>query len=617
MTLATGRNTVLLHRQPHHDGSPLYTDNATPSLGERVRVWVRVPAESDVHAVYLRTRPDGAETFTAAEIDPERTGRPVGGYGRGHTWWTVQVPVHNPVSRYRFLLATNAGTQWLQANGVHAFDVTDNDDFRLVAYDPGPAWARDAVVYEIFPDRFARGGGATRPPQVPGWAVACDWDTEPVQGSGPLAQRQIYGGDLDGIVEHLDHIADLGANTVYLRPVFPAESNHRYNATTFDTVDPLVGGVPALRRLTDALNARGMRLIGDITTNHCGDTHEWFRSAIADPMAAAREMFYFAPDGSYEAWWGVPSLPKLNWGSPLVRDKMTAVVRHWLEFYDGWRVDVANMTGRFGAEDRAREVGQLMRDTVRKTRPDAALVAEHMFDASADLDADGWDGTMNYAGFTRPVWTWLAGEGAAAIDFIGVPGGVPRRDGPAALTSLRAFAAQMSWNAWARSWQLLDSYDCARIRSVVGSRERHIVAAGLQAALPGVPMICAGSEFGLTADNGEWGRIPMPWNRPADRDEQTHAAYRSLFGLRAAHAALREGGLRWWYADSDTLVFSREHADGSVLVQARRASGSPVTLPLDASLTGLGETADVAAGDGAVTLPADGPAIRLWRIDGA
>lgn len=604
-----------LHRQPHHDGSPLYTDAATPILGEQVRVWVRVPAASDVRAMFLRTRPDGREMFTPCEIDRQRTGRAVGGYGRTDTWWTVMADVHNPVSRYRFLLDTPDGTMWLQASGLHRFDVTDNDDFRLVADDPGPAWGADAIVYEIFPDRFAR--ASTQPLAVPNWAVACDWDADPVQGSGPLTPLQVYGGDLDGVVEHLDHIAALGANTVYLRPVFPAESNHRYNATTFDTVDPLVGGVPALQRLTDALHVRGMRLIGDITTNHCGDTHEWFRSAVADPAAPEREMFYFAPGGSYEAWFGVPSLPKLNWGSPLVRDKMTAVVGRWLEFYDGWRVDVANMTGRLGTEDRTREVGQLIRAAVRGIRRDGALVAEHMYDASADLDVGGWDGTMNYAGFTRPVWTWLAGEDAAAIDFIGVPGGVPRRTGQASLASMRAFGAQMSWPAWRHSWQVLDSYDCARIRTVVGTRERHIVAAGLQASLPGVPLICAGTEFGQSAVSGEWGRIPMPWNRPAERDEQTHAAYRRLFGLRVATKALQDGGLRWWYADADVLVFSREHAEGSVLVQARRASGAAVTLPLDAALHSLDGSEPLHPSGGVVTLPADGPAIKMWRVDGS
>lgn len=606
-----------LHNEPHHDGSPLYTETTALVLGDRVRVWVRVPATIVVRNVFLRTRPDGAEMFTSCEVDPQRTGQAIGGYGRGDVWWTVLVPVHNPVSRYRFLLDTPAGTIWLQASGVHHFDVTDNDDFRLVANDPGPAWGAEAVVYEIFPDRFARSGGAHHSSKAPDWAIACDWDTEPVQGSGPFTPRQLYGGDLDGIIEHLDHIAELGANTVYLRPVFPAESNHRYNATTFDIVDPLVGGLPALRRLADALHARGMRLIGDITTNHCGDTHEWFRSAITDSTAAEREMFYFNPDGSYESWYGVASLPKLNWRSPLVRDRMTAVVGRWLEFYDGWRVDVANMTGRFEAEDCAHEVAQLLRDTVRQARPDAVLVAEHMFDASDDLDDGGWDGTMNYAGFTRPVWTWLAADDAAAIDFIGVPGGVPSRTGERSLRSMRAFAAQVSWNASARSWQVLDSYDCARVRSVVGTRDRQIVAAGLQATLPGVPMICAGTEFGQTAVTGEWGRIPMPWNRPAERDEQTHAAYRTLFGLRARTAALREGGLRWWYADADTLIFSREHAEGSVLVQARRASGSAITLPLNARLHSLDGSDELQpSAPGTVTLPADGPAIRLWRIDG-
>jgi alpha-glucosidase len=224
---------------------------------------------------------------------------------------------------------------------------------------------------------------------------------------------------------------------------------------------------------------------------------------------------------------------------------------------------------------------------------------------------------MNYAGFTRPVWTWLADDAAAEIDFLGVPGGVPQRDGLAALAGLRAFTAQTSWNATLHSWQLLDSFDCARIRSVVGTRERQLVAAGLQATLPGVPTICAGTEFGLTATFGEPGRIPMPWRRPAERDETIHDAYRSLFGLRSAEPALQEGGLRWWYADAEVLVFSREHAEGTVLVQARRTAGEPVTVPLDAGLTGLYGSGNLKPVGGNVTLPADGPAVHVWRMAGA
>jgi alpha-glucosidase len=117
---------------------------------------------------------------------------------------------------------------------------------------------------------------------------------------------------------------------------------------------------------------------------------------------------------------------------------------------------------------------------------------------------------------------------------------------------------------------------------VVGSREAQVIALGLQATLPGTPMIFAGSEFGLTGENGEHSRTPMPWNRPEDRCEETLAAYRALFGLRAQQRALRHGGLRWIHADADSLVFLRETETESVAVSAWRAGQAP-TLPLPAT----------------------------------
>ena len=144
-------------------------------------------------------------------------------------------------------------------------------------------------------------------------------------------------------------------------PIFPAESTHRYNATCFAAIDPIVGGRAALQRLADALHERGIRMLGDVTTNHCGDTHEWFVTAQSDESSPERSMFYFEPDGSYACWADVPTLPKLNWGSPLVRERMAGVLQQWLTYYDGWRVDVAHETGRYRAEDRTREVASLLR----------------------------------------------------------------------------------------------------------------------------------------------------------------------------------------------------------------------------------------------------------------
>ena len=606
--------------EPHHDGSALYVSTLAPILGEEVTVWVRVPAGLPVTQVHVRTTPDGEPHFAQLEVDPGRTGTAVGGYGAGDVWWRGRVTVRNPVTRYRFLISADSGApSWLTAAGLRHHDVPDATDFRLVAYGPPPAWMADVVVYEIFPDRFARSAaaGPLDPADVPDWAVACSWDVDKVVYEGPLTPRQVFGGNLDGIVERLDHVEELGANTIYLRPVFPAASNHRYNATSFDEVDPLLGGDAALRRLADAVHARGMRLIGDITTNHCGDTHEWFLTARKDPDSPERQMFFFDDDGGYEAWYGVPSLPKLNWRSPLVRERMIAVMRRWLEVYDGWRVDVANMTGRRAGDDVNHEVAAMIRREITAVRPDAALIAEHSHDATGDLDRDGWQGTMYYAGFTRPMWTWLRGDSLDLPDFIGVPGGVPRRDGPEVLATMRTFGAHLSWRALTHSWQLLDSFDTARFRTVAGTRERHLVGVGLQMTLPGTPMICSGSEFGLTGRNGEHARTPMPWNRPEDRDEATAKVYRDLIALRRREPALTRGGLRWLYADADTLVFVRETFEESLLVSARRTGGQPVALPLGAPAHGIFAAPDLEPDQGMLTLPADdGPSLRIWRLRG-
>jgi alpha-glucosidase len=603
--------------QPHHDGSALYVSTQTPALGEVVDVWVRVPARAQVTAVHVRTTPDGEPRFAPLQVDAARTGKAVGGYGSEDLWWRGRVVTRNPVTNYRFMLSRGSRPPaWLTASGVHENDLPDATDFRLVAYDAPPAWITDAVVYEVFPDRFARSAaaGPLDPATLPEWAVPCSWDTDEVIPNGPQTPLQVFGGDLDGIVEHLDHVAELGANTIYLRPVFPARSNHRYDASSFDVIDPLLGGEPALRRLADAVHARGMRLIGDITTNHCGDAHPWFVTAKSDPHSPERELFYFDEDGNYEAWYGVPSLPKLNWGSPLLRERMIAVLRRWLAYYDGWRVDVANMTGRQRAEDHNHEVAALLRREVQAVRPDAMFLAEHNHDATGDLDRDGWQGTMYYAGFTRPLWTWLRAGSLDLPDFIGVPGGVPRRDGPEVLAAIRSFGALMSWRALTHSWQLLDSFDCARFRTVAGTRERHLVGVGLQLTMPGTPMLSSGAEFGLTGRNGEGSRIPMPWARPHDRDEVTAKTFRDLVALRRGEPALTRGGLRWLYVDADTLVFVRELAEQSLLVAARRASGAPVRLVLGAAARGVYDAPDLVPDGGAITLPGDGPSLRVWRL---
>ncbi len=594
---------------PHHDGSPRYAATEAPALGEHVEVRVRVPDAAGVDAVTTRWVADGEPEYAAAEVAAREP---------GVTWWRARVEVANPLTPYRFLLQGPGGYRWLTAAGVVDFDPADATDFRLSAHEPPPTWAGDAVCYQVFPDRFARAGDAP----LPDWALPADWE-DPVRRGGPEAMRQLYGGDLDGVTARLDHVADLGADVVYLNPVFPAPSNHRYNAASFDEVDPALGGDPALARLLDAAAARGIRVLGDLTPNHCGSTHPWFLTAQADAGSVEAGFFTFErhPD-RYATWLGVPTLPKLDHRDPELRRRLfdpdDGIVARWVRAgLSGWRVDVANMTGRQGATDLTREVARDMRAALRAADPEALLIAEHAFDASADLAGDGWHGTMDYAGFTRPVWSWLATTGE--VDYLGSPLPLPRFDGGQLVASLTALRAAMPWRSARHNLTLLGSHDTSRFRTVVGGdRARQRVGLGLLMTLPGVPSVFAGDEIGLTGRDNEEARQPMPWDRRR-WDHDTLATYRELIGLRRAHVALRRGGLRWAHVGADVVVFLREHPAERLLVAIARSAHEPVDL--DARGVGaerasaLLDGEDLVAADGRLRLGGDGPRVALWRLE--
>lgn len=611
----------LLH-EPHHDGSPLHVSDEAPSLGETVRVRLRVSNTDPAEGVWLRTTYDAEPVFHEATVVAD---------DGAATWWEAQLPVHNPRTHYRFLLSHDDGARqvWLGGAGPVEHDPPDDADFVLTAHPQAPDWGRDGVVYQIFPDRFARSAAAdTR--EVPGWAVAADWDDEVAfEPDDPHTPLQLFGGDLDGITEHLDHVGAVGADIVYTTPVFPGESNHRYNATTFDHVDDLLGGDEAYARLCAAVHQRGWRMLGDLTTNHTGDTHEWFRTGREDPDAPERGYYYFRPDGGYESWMGHHTLPKVDHTDPGLRRAMVegpdSVVARWLrEPYglDGWRIDVANMTGRLGSTDVAGEVARAVRRTAADLREDPWVIGEHNHDAAGDVDGDGWHGTMNYSGFSWPVWSWLRDPASPARAF-GRPLPVARRGGPAVLDSLRAWMGRYGWRATSGSWNILGSHDSARIRTVVGSPELHRVAVGLQFTLPGVPMVFAGDEIGLEGVNGEDSRRPMPWQDPTAWDTATLALYGALADLRRAHVGLRRGGLRWAYVDDDCLAYLREHPAGRYLVVVRRAAGAEVALDgggLGASagthLLGSDRPAELERRGSDVVVPAaGGPRLDVWRLE--
>ena len=587
---------------PHHDGSALYVLDAPDELGGEATVRLRVPRERAAGAVALRYLHDGEPRGVQAEVDCET---------ETDTWWRATFPVLTPDTRYRWLVTGgDFGYAWVNGGGVVPADVPDADDFVLSPDRGGPDWHLSSVVYEIFPDRFASSGLGVEPPS---WALRRAWDELPT-GRGPATPCEWFGGDLRGIEQRLDHVERLGANAIYMTPVFPAGSTHRYDASSFEHVDPLLGGDEALASLARAAHARGMRVIGDLTLNHSGVGHDWF--------ASQRDYYYFddALPGGYASWFGVKSLPKLNWSSLELRGQMQAVARRWLDLgLDGWRIDVANMTGRHRDADLTREAAHAIRNVLD---PEHLLVAEHGHDFRDDLGGGGWHGTMNYAGFLRPAWEWLRGDelpDELRRSFWGTPVGLPRLDGRAATATMRAFRAGVPWQSVLHSWNLLDSHDTARFRTVTGSPALHEVGLGLQMTMPGVPMVFAGDELGLEGAWGEDARRTMPWDRPESWDADLYASYASLIRLRRSSGALTRGALRYAFVGDDAIAYLREHGGERLLCLAARADHEPVRLPLEA--LGCRALDSVLGGDalcaaGIATLPADGPAFHVWRLDG-
>lgn len=549
----------------HHDGSARYVSTLTPELGDTVSVKVRVRSDAGIQHVQVRAGSDGEPRFFKAELI-ESAGV--------EDWYEAKVIVRNPVLHYRFLLGLEQGYLWLNGVGVHDREVSDAHDFRITVFEPAPEWARQAVMYQIFPDRFARSSDA--PPleemDLPDWAVPRTWDTVP-QAKAPETPFEFYGGDLRGIAEHLDYLQELGITGVYLCPIFPGRSNHRYDAGTFDEVDPLLGGDEALAELAAAVHERGMTIMGDLTTNHTGAEHEWFVTAKSDRTAPEAEYYYWTDDElGYEAWLGVPSLPKLNYNSSELRRRFVegdeSVVAKWLKppySMDGWRIDVANMTGRRGADDFAHEIARAVRETTLEQNPEGIVIGEHFHDPTHDAVGDGWHGVMNYSAFSRPIWSWLC-DPNNTIDFLGIGVHIPTRRGSEVVKNIRDFQSQVPWKVVEAQWNMLDSHDTPRIRTLTGSMDRTIVAIAFLLTVPGTPVIFSGDEIGAVGTNGEHSRTTIPWGQEIPAEDDLRPVYKSLIHLRRSTPALMSGSWRWVVAEDDVIAYVREDDDESLLV---------------------------------------------------
>jgi len=446
-----------------------------------------------------------------------------------------------------------------------------------------PEWVKDAVFYQIFPDRFAKSAAVPKPSGLQPW------------GAQPTPQGY-QGGDLLGVVEHLDHLADLGVNAIYFNPIFRSASNHRYHTHDYYQVDPMLGGNAALRALLDAAHARGIRVVLDGVFNHASRGFFQFHDILENgPDSAYLDWFtvedwplrpYGSKQPNYKCWLNLPPLPKLNTDTPAVREFIWDVARFWIDFgVDGWRLDVPSEI-----DDEA--FWQKFRRVVKGANPEAYIVGEIWDEAGRWLRGDQFDAVMNYI-IARAALGFFAAE---TFDHHYRPGGFGLRSFGA-----RAFANEIDrmlalypWPVTQVQLNLLDSHDTARFLHQAGEDQTALRLALLfTLTMPGAPCIYYGTEIGMTGGPDPDCRRAFNWDR-ATWDEDLLAFTRRAIGLRHAHPALRRGSFRRLYAHADAYAFGRQLGDDALVI-AFNAGTLPRTVTLDVG-----------------GLLNDGPATALW-----
>jgi alpha-glucosidase len=605
---------------PHHDGSSLYVSTQRPKLNEKVKLRIRVHSSfGSVKQVLIR-QSDSGEGFLTPKLK-------VFANRHGWAWYEGQIQMFNPEVHYRFFIELKNGESfWLNGTGLHELDQPDRDDFKINTYNQVPKWASGAVLYQVFPDRFARSSDAEKR-KHPDWALPRKW-SDPVIGKGPGTAEQLFGGDLKGIEEHLSHLKKLGATILYLTPFFPGGSNHRYDASSFNEVDPLLGGNQAFKSLVEKAHSIGLKVMGDLTANHSGDKHEWFVAAFKNPKAPESEFYYFSDQNKkYDSWWGVPSLPKFNWNSQELRKRFilgkNSVVAKWLKppyGLDGWRIDVANMTGWIREDNFNQEIGRTIRQTMDEISPDTFLIGEFTSDAANHVEGDSYQSTMTYANFTRPIWRWLwnprekRDEGQVGVGRKGI--------GANQVVQLHnQFAGIFPWHVRMHNLNALDTHDTGRFKTFTLPGAQR-VAAGMQFTFPGIPMIFAGDEFGLDGWNGESSRTPIPWNDERPNDRSMIETYSRLAQIRKKHKVLVDGSMRFLYASDEALVYIRESKTESILVCVSRGRDRKIEIPRDAvafaeraeNLFGNGQLRVVG---GKIRYDAVSLDLQIWRLPSA
>lgn len=628
---ATHDNDVFWDGLHHDSRDPLYRTPTGPvPAGTPVTLRLRAYA-GDLTAVSLRLyddRTDIASTIpmTVVASDP------------AYDYWAVTItPTQPTVLWYRFIVQDGSDTDYYEddqvVGGLYrgyneggpglAYDDSPDLSFQLTVYNPNfrtPNWLKDAIVYQIFPDRFRDGDPSNNVVSgshffygnPTGGITYTTWNSEvidPRDPSGPYTDRwseDFYGGDLQGIAEKLDYLQSLGVTVLYLNPIFRSPSNHKYDTTTYEEVDPHLGGDKALASLLTEAQNRGMRIVLDGVFNHTSSDSIYFDKYSRYQTQGAYESqsspyydwytFYRWPD-NYQSWWGYTTLPVLRSSNPAVRTYIysgtNSIATRWvLSGTAGWRLDVGGDVDPGLTRDPSNDYWEGFRQAVKGANPEAVIIGEEWGDATPWLLGGEWDAVMNYRlrsallSFLRDTPYEDNDNNAQSYGGVLNPITVSQLD-----AWLHSLMEDYPPEALQAMLNLVGSHDTNRVRFVLSHGQKsgggsltpdetdayQKMLALFQFTLPGAPTVYYADEVGVESPgrwyNNKWeddpyNRVPFPWSdTPGHYTPRVGMAdYYALLGrTRAAHPALRTGTFDTLLTDDSGLyVYGRRWISGTL-----------------------------------------------------
>lgn len=429
-----------------------------------------------------------------------------------YDYWEIQVQPPYRRLCYGFILSKGEEIRWATEEGFSREAPTRHlglYEYPIVhpadVFKP-PAWVKDAVFYQIFVERFANGDPTLDPPNVQPWGGAPEYFNS-------------FGGDLQGVLNKLDHLCELGITAIYFNPIFEAPANHKYDTIDYLRVDPHFGTNGLLKQLVQACHDRGIRVMLDAVFNHSGQAFPPFLDVMekgADSRYAdwfhVREWPLRVVKGipTYETFAFESTMPKLNTSNPEVRSYLLDVARYWIEEIgiDGWRLDVANEVDHSFWRD--------FRKVVKGANPEAYILGEVWHDSIMFLQGDQFDGVMNYP-FAN-----------AVLDFF-VFG---RHDARQFADRVNELLVRYPKQAVEASFNHLGTHDTVRLLTLCkGDKRLMRLAILFQFTSAGAPCVYYGDEIGLEGEFDPDNRRCMEWD-PAKQDRELFLFHQSVISLR-------------------------------------------------------------------------------------